>query len=717
MAHQATDRHLPRHSPPSTRLATPVPAPTPAVAPDSAEDLDWLESRSMLYRAAQLSDALSGSFLQWQRAFASPRPRDCIDVASVWFTSYPEAIVTPAAQSVLQTLGSPEFLATLRDVGLDGIHTGPMKRAGGLRGRTYTPTIDGLFDRIELSIDPLFGTNDEYVAMTHAARQLGIAVIADVVPAHTGKGADFRLAERFYKDYAGIYTMIEIPESEWELLGEVNDDQDCVNLSLGTAQILEDKGYIPGPTDVVPFYDPGVKETNWSATDVVRGVDGRDRRWVYLHVFKAGQPSLNWIDPSCGAQRIVLGDVVQSLVTFGDTGLRLDANPLLGIECRRGLDKAWVEGHPLAEGVSNHIAMTIRRLGGFSFQEINVSLEDLKRFTVWGPDLSYDFVTRPPYLYAMATGNAAPLRLMLRLMLAEGLDPGSFVHALQNHDELMFDLAHLRKHGDELFDLDGEVVTGAALYQRMYAETRERIIGSAVPEFSNLGFCTTMAAFAAAALGIPDLLAMTAAQVEAVRRLHLLAAGYNALQPGVFALSGWDLVGALPVPSDALGAWLADRDSRWMNRGAFDLMGVNPDAETSAVGIPKAACLYGTLPDQLRDPTSFVSRLAQMLTVRRVSGLAGFRLILVPEVDQRGVVVLLLAGPGDESWLLTALNFGREPWQGTVRVPPIAGKSARPIFALEADELTTMRVAQVSAVGDVVLALAPLDGALLAIDA
>ena len=44
--------------------------------------------------------------------------------------------------------------------------------------------------------------------------------------------------------------------------------------------------------------------------------------------------------------------------------------------------------------------MTIRRLGGFSFQEINVSLEDLKRFTVWGPDLSYDFVTRPPYLYA-----------------------------------------------------------------------------------------------------------------------------------------------------------------------------------------------------------------------------------------------------------------------------------------------------------------------------
>ena len=175
------------------------------------------------------------------------------------------------------------------------------------------------------------------------------------------------------------------------------------------------------------------------------------------------------------------------------------------------------------------------------------------------------------------------------------------MHALQNHDELMFDLAHLRKHGDELFDLDGEVVTGTALYQRMYAETRERIIGSGGARIFQLGFCMTMAAFAAAALGIPDPLAMTAAQVEEVRRLHLLAAAYNALSQACSPFPGRGSVGALPVPADALGAWLADRDSRWMNRGAFDLMGVNPDTEASAVGIPKAACLYGTLPDQLRD--------------------------------------------------------------------------------------------------------------------
>ena len=48
----------------------------------------------------------------------------------------------------------------------------------------------------------------------------------------------------------------------------------------------------------VIFYEPGIKETNWSATRVVKGVDGVDRRWVYLHYFKAGQPSINWLDPS-----------------------------------------------------------------------------------------------------------------------------------------------------------------------------------------------------------------------------------------------------------------------------------------------------------------------------------------------------------------------------------------------------------------------------------
>ena len=46
-------------------------------------------------------------------------------------------------------------------------------------------------------------------------------VIDDIVPGHTGKGADFRLAEMNVGDYPGIYHMVEIPQQDWGLLPDV----------------------------------------------------------------------------------------------------------------------------------------------------------------------------------------------------------------------------------------------------------------------------------------------------------------------------------------------------------------------------------------------------------------------------------------------------------------------------------------------------------------
>lgn len=44
-------------------------------------------------------------------------------------------------------------------------------------------------------------------------------MIDDIVPGHTGKGADFRLAEMKVGDYPGIYHMVEIPRDKWDLYG------------------------------------------------------------------------------------------------------------------------------------------------------------------------------------------------------------------------------------------------------------------------------------------------------------------------------------------------------------------------------------------------------------------------------------------------------------------------------------------------------------------
>jgi hypothetical protein len=66
----------------------------------------------------------------------------------------------------------------------------------------------------------------------------------------------------------------------------------------------------------------------------------------------------------------------------------------------------------------------------------------------------------------------------------------------------------------------------------------------------------------------------------------------NAMQEGVFAISAWDLVGALPVPADSVSQFTTGGDWRWINRGAVDLMNFNPSATQSAVlALPKAQTL------------------------------------------------------------------------------------------------------------------------------
>ena len=91
-------------------------------------------------------------------------------------------------------------------------------------------------------------------------------------------------------------------------------------------------------------------------------------------------------------------------------------------------------------------------MGGFSFQELNLTMDDIKAMGEAGADLSYDFVTRPAYHHALVTGDTEFLRLTLNLALELGIDPASLVHALQNHDELTHELVHFSTaHKDDVF--------------------------------------------------------------------------------------------------------------------------------------------------------------------------------------------------------------------------------------------------------------------------
>ena len=77
--------------------------------------------------------------------------------------------------------------------------------------------------------------------------------------------------------------------------------------------------------------------------------------------------------------------------------------------------------------------------------------------------------------------------------------------------------------------------------------------------------------------------AATPQQVKRIARGHLLLAAANGLAPGVFGVSSWDLVGALPVPLDGVKDRVGSGDYRWVNRGGVDLMGSNPEAVASFI--------------------------------------------------------------------------------------------------------------------------------------
>lgn len=648
-------------SPPSTTAGQLQRSPEQRPDPDYVR---WLEEHSMLFQAARESSRISGRGAQWRHPYGTPQPRQIVRKAPVWLLDYAGSVIARPGQSVIATWADPQLWETLHDIGITLLHTGPVNRSGGIRRKVYTPTLDGWFDPISLEVDPQLGTEEEYQRLVRVAGQQDGLIAGDLVPLHTGTGADFRLALMAYRDYPGMYTMVEIRSDDWSILPRVDDIWTGAPVPKDAAEQLMRKGYIPGLINNNDAVKNARDLSGWAASGEITGVDGVVRRWVYLHYFKPGQPTLNWLDPSFAGPRAIAGDIVHQVYHRGARVLRLDAVPFMGIEPDPGKALSKHYQHALSIDSTDELAFLTRKLGGWTFHELNVPLSQLKKFTSNGPDLSYDFFTRAQYLHALLTGNAAPLRQSFQFLLDANIQPLTLVHDLQNHDEITYQLVELDHRKDEQLTLGERTLTGKELREQLLQEMRTKAAGTAAPHNKLYrpeqdGIATTFAAFVAAGLDIKDPYKATAAQVEQIKQGHLLLVLANAMQPGIFSLSSWDLVGALPVPQEKVQQWVGEGDYRWVNRGGVDLMGSNPDATSSTYGLPRAKALYGPIGDQLKRPDSFVSRLKHILAARAKYRIAEADLIAVAPTSKPAVCLLVLRLPDDHSIAVTALNFGR----------------------------------------------------------
>jgi trehalose synthase len=250
-------------------------------------------------------------------------------------------------------------------------------------------------------------------------------------------------------------------------------------------------------------------------------------------------------------------------------------------------------------------------------------------------------------------------------------------------------------HEGDVYSFGGQQVSGKQLRETIHQQMYSRLMGANASynlKFGD-GVASTTATVITATLGIKNISKLKPAESEKIKRLHLLLAFYNAFQPGVFALSGWDLVGALTLPSAVVKDRLADGDTRWINRGAYDLIGSNPQAKQSPAGLPRAIAIYGSLPQQLKHPDSFASQLARMLKVRADLRLYAAELVDTPAVRAKGLFVMVHRLPDSSDLEVTAINFGSAPVEETVLIQGAApGAKAIDVldskasaFAVEAD--------------------------------
>jgi trehalose synthase len=234
------------------------------------------------------------------------------------------------------------------------------------------------------------------------------------------------------------------------------------------------------------------------------------------------------------------------------------------------------------------------------------------------------------------------------------------------------------RHKDDIFRFRGSELTGGELAVKIRNELIGRLTGEAAPYnaiFTTNGIASTIATIIAAALGYTDLSKLSQAQIEKIKQAHLLLAMFNAWQPGVFALSGWDLGGMLTLERSKVARLLASGDTRWIHRAAYDLMDYRPEATESPSKMPRGTSLYGCLPEQLQDPSSFAARLRDILAIRTRYHISTSAQVDVPDVPDKAMLVMVHLLDTSQRQV-TVLNFSNRSVAGRVRSEHLAPGAA-----------------------------------------
>ena len=267
-----------------------------------------------------------------------------------------------------------------------------------------------------------------------------------------------------------------------------------MNLEPGTVDELKARGYIVGQLPRTIFYEKNIKETDWTATDAVVGADGKMLGGSISTTSRKGSPrSTGWIPPSprSGWSREMRSTPWARWVRACCGSMPMASSASRSV---RTTAAPGPRGTLLSVTSNQLIAGLVRKLGGFTFQELNLTLDDIKAMSRGAPIIPP--LRDPPQgdHHALVTGDAEFLRRMLRLQKTYQIDPAALIHALQNHDELTLELVeYIPRPADKdaTFTLRGQPMKGSELREiirvtRMAASSVRRRPTTSRPPMASL---------------------------------------------------------------------------------------------------------------------------------------------------------------------------------------------------------------------------------------
>jgi alpha-glucosidase len=225
--------------------------------------------------------------------------------SGVIYQIYPRSFADGNGDGLGDLPGITQRLDSLKELGVDAIWLSPFYRS---------PQKDAGYDVADyVSVDPLFGTLEDFDLMVTKAHKLGLRVMIDLVPNHTS--SEHKWFQRALRSTPG------------------SEERSYYHFKDGRGE----NGELPPNNWQSMFGGPA-----WTRAE--------DGQW-YVHLFDSSQPDLNWENPAVQAE---FESILRFWLDRGVDGFRVDQPHAMGKES--GLpDHPYVEeaGAGFIEGREN----------------------------------------------------------------------------------------------------------------------------------------------------------------------------------------------------------------------------------------------------------------------------------------------------------------------------------------------------------------------------